>query len=89
MFVYKYSQLTDRITYRDALQKGCISEKIKIHLGQLKLLISEIMFLTKKAKDGDRVLYVGAAEGYHTAKLADMFPTLTFDLWDPGRLCPS
>lgn len=53
-------------------------------MGQLKLLISEILFLTKKSKPGNKVLYVGAAEGYHIAMLADMFPTLTFDLWDPS-----
>src|SRR4029079_14027410 len=30
-------------------------------------------------------LYVGAAAGTHIAYLADMFPYLEFDLWDPGR----
>jgi hypothetical protein len=51
-------------------------------LGQLKLLISEILFLSKKAKSGNKVVYVGAAEGFHIAYLADMFSDLTFDLYD-------
>ena len=29
-----------------------------------------------------KVVYVGAAEGYHTAYLADMFSDFKFDLWD-------
>lgn len=49
-------------------------------LGQLKLLITEIMFLVKVSKHGDKVVYVGAAEGYHSGYLADMFPDLHFDL---------
>ena len=83
MFIYKYSQLTERIPYSKIQENICVSKKL--HLGQLKLLMSEILFLTKKAEKGNKVLYVGAAEGYHISKLADMFPFLQFDLWDPGR----
>ena len=84
MFIYKYSQLEKKIPYDQILKNECNHTK-QYHLGQLKLLISEIMFLTKKSKHVNKVVYVGAAEGYHIAKLADMFPNLTFDLWDPGR----
>lgn len=85
MIVYKYSQIKDRLEYDKMKSSNCIPMEKELHLGQLKLLISEIMFLTKKASDNDLVLYVGAAEGYHIYKLAEMFPTLTFDLWDPGK----
>lgn len=86
MFIYKYSQLNKKISYNETKQINCGGIK-EYHIGQLKLLISEIMFLTKKSKPFNKVLYVGAAEGYHIAKLADMFPNLIFDLWDPGKFC--
>ncbi len=31
------------------------------------------------------VLYVGAADGYHTNYLAKLFPKLQFELWDPRK----
>lgn len=80
--VYKYSQLgNDIISYEQSL-KMCKGHR-KIHLGQLKLFFTELLFLTFYAKPGCHILYVGAAEGYHTSKLADMFPDCQFDLWDP------
>lgn len=84
MFIYKYSQLNERMPYDKMKETDCGGSK-HYHLGQLKLLISEIMFLTKKSKLATKVVYAGAAEGYHIAYLADMFPELIFDLWDPGR----
>jgi len=60
------------------------------HCGQLKLLISEIEFLTETVpllndKDKDIiVVYAGAADGYHIPFLMDLFPTITeWHLWDP------
>ncbi|QKF93553.1 mRNA cap-specific nucleoside 2-O-methyltransferase [Fadolivirus algeromassiliense] len=84
MFIYKYQQLSNRISYSEMTKTNCNISK-KIHLGQLKLLISEIMFLSKIAKKGNKVLYIGAAEGFHITKLSDMFPDLSFDLWDPRK----
>ena len=85
MVIYKYSQLEKRMGYEEMKRdQSCYTLK-GIHLGQLKLLMSEIMFLSKYAKDNNKVLYVGAASGYHITKLVDMFPTLTYDLWDPGK----
>lgn len=86
--IYKYSQLTERISYEGVKIKDPTKRrKIPQHLGQFKLLFTEIMFLTKKSNknNNNKVLYVGSAEGYHIAKLADLFPYLKFDLWDPGR----
>lgn len=95
MFIYKYEQLKGRIPYDEVdINKCPIFKKNLMHLGQLKLLMSEILFLTKitnqirknKSNLGHKVIkkvvYVGAAEGYHTAYLADMFPDFKFDLWD-------
>src|SRR3989337_580684 len=85
--IYKYSQLSndERMNYDEMRKIDCGHVGREIHLGQLKLLITELMFLSKKSEKGNKVVYVGAAEGYHTAKLADMFPQLTFELWDPGK----
>lgn len=79
--IYKYSQLYKRISFNEARKIKRINKKI--HIGQLKLLYSEILFLTKHAKNNNKVLYIGAGPGYHIAILADMFPNLNFHLWDP------
>lgn len=83
MFVYKYSQIPndDRITYRKSLEL-CRSRP-KFHFGQLKLFFTELMFLSKHSQPLDTILYIGAAPGYHINKLAELFPNLNFDLWDP------
>ena len=82
--IYKFSQLYKKISYKESKYHREISTT-KFHIGQLKLLLSEIIFLTKHSKNNNKVLYIGAAAGTHTAYLADMFPFLTFDLWDPGK----
>lgn len=59
------------------------------HCGQLKLLISEIEFLTEtvpqvKANKDIVVVYAGAADGYHITFLMDLFPQVSeWHLWDP------
>ena len=77
--IYKYSQLHNKVTDIEYVKYKVL------HLGQLKLLLSEILYLTKCASDNNKVVYVGAAAGYHIPLLADMFPNLMFDLWDPGH----
>lgn len=85
--LYKFSQLTKKMKYDAAKEKiKSISKKLpNLHLGQIKLFFSELIFLTKYYKESTKVLYVGAAEGYHISLLADFFPMLSFDLWDPGK----
>jgi hypothetical protein len=52
--------------------------------GQRKLLIAEIEFLNDVARDGDTVVYAGAACGTHITLLSDrFFPFLRFELYDP------
>lgn len=70
---------SNKITYNESLE---ICKNKNIHLGQLKLFFTELLFLTMHAKPDDTVIYVGAAPGYHTTKLADLFPKVNFDLWD-------
>ena len=64
-------------------------EKLAIHYGQLKLLISEIYFLTlygmSPIGDTVTVVYAGAAPGIHIPFLSRMFPQIDFHLYDPAR----
>ena len=60
--------------------------KTVLHLGQRKLLTSEIEFLSLYCNPGDHVVYAGAAPGTHINFLSEMlFPSLTFDLVDPAK----
>ena len=71
-------------------KKKYIKEEINmknIHHGQRKLLLSEIEFLTVeydkwKNKKDIILLYVGAAEGYHTEMLIKLFPDFEYHLYD-------
>lgn len=59
-----------------------------VHIGQRKLLLSEIQLLTKwykKYSVHPIVLYVGAAPGTHLLTLSSMFPSAYFVLYDGAR----
>ena len=56
----------------------------RIHLGQRKLLMNEIIFLTKYATLSNLIVYAGAAPGIHIPFLLELFPKLKFELWDPA-----
>ncbi len=60
-----------------------------IHLGQRKLFLSEVEFLTRVFKHRNDVkytlLYVGAAPGIHIPFLSEMFPEVSFILYDPAE----
>lgn len=77
--VTRYSQIQGRVEYVVAAEKGMSP----LHIGQFKLFFSELEFLTRHAHQADLILYVGAAEGYHTGFMANLFPQHTFHLWDP------
>lgn len=56
-----------------------------IHIGQRKLFLSELRFLTEKVDDTvgrTIVVYVGAASGQHMSLIRELFPTVTFLLFD-------
>ena len=55
------------------------------HAGQLKLLCSEIEFLTRYKGTPLTVVYAGSAPGLHIPRLARMFPEKAFVLVDPHR----
>ena len=46
------------------------------HRGQVKLMLGEIDFLTELAEEGDSIVYVGAADGFHIQWLDHMFKSL-------------
>lgn len=84
--IYKYSQLRQRIPYEKLDEySSLIKNKPVVHWGQLKLLLSEIFFITKFSDKPYNILYVGAAQGYHINHLTKMFPKNKFILWDPGN----
>lgn len=56
-----------------------------VHIGQRKLLMSEVEFLTQHGDLASIVIYVGAAPGEKMGLLSDLFPKLTFELWDPAK----
>jgi hypothetical protein len=60
----------------------------RCHLGQLKLLYSEIEFLTIASKFYDLskcvVLYIGSAPGHHIVYLQKLFPEIEWILYDPA-----
>jgi len=53
------------------------------HLGQRKLLIGEVDFLTEYYYHSDKVVYAGAGPGVHIEILATLFPKKMFYLYDP------
>ena len=87
--LYKYSQLTKKVPYEKSKK---IIETLKnkpLHWGQLKLFLSELLFLSMFNTKAYTILYVGAAEGDHIAKLAEMFFRHKFILYDPRNFSPS
>jgi hypothetical protein len=62
------------------------------HIGQRKLLITEIWFLSqynlqniKKSQNPPIIIYPGAAPGIHILYLAKLFPNVEFHLYDMSR----
>lgn len=59
----------------------------KNHRGQLKLLLSELEFLTQYARHDTLLVYAGAASGSHLLPLLILFPKLTMHLYDTADFC--
>lgn len=81
-----YRQITGRTPYTG----DKVPELVGRHLGQLKLFYSELDFLVEHGHRARLIVYVGAAEGYHTGFLAKLFPEHTWHLWDsqPFKIPP-
>ena len=56
-----------------------------IHIGQRKLLLNEIQFLTDFPAEPCLVVYAGAAPGNKTGYLSKLFPKITWLLVDPNK----
>lgn len=52
-------------------------------MGQRKLLLMEVKFLTQFTGEKFIVVYAGSSPGSHIPFLADLFPNITFHLYDP------
>lgn len=74
--------------YRPIITQDDMPEWRSTHLGQRKLLLSEIMFLSLCLDQPNTVVvYAGAAPCDHLSFLLKLFPTVSFVLVDPERWC--
>lgn len=79
------------ITYRlDKTEKGLVMPGIlsNLHLGQRKLFVTELWFLSHYLRRYDNkavVVYVGAASGAHIKILLNLFPNVEWHLYDPAK----
>lgn len=60
--------------------------KTSIHWGQRKLLCAEVEFLMQNSNGGEIVVYVGSSPGHHISFIAELFPALSFSLFDPRTM---
>ncbi len=56
---------------------------MSLHLGQRKLLLTEVNFLTNFCDLSKNIIYIGAAPGHHIEFLSYLFLDHTFYLYDP------
>lgn len=83
-FVFYLNDNFPEIPYSNKIRPDCKT----YHIGQLKLLISEIFFLTEKLEKIDDYgicIYIGSAGGFHIPILANMFPNILFMLYDGAK----
>jgi cap2 methyltransferase len=72
----KWNELSTNFPYQD----GTSSQNI--HIGQRKLLMNEVYFLTKYGHLSDTIVYAGAAHGIHIPLLSELFPKHQLILYD-------
>jgi hypothetical protein len=68
-------------------EEECSKFNMGLHIGQRKLLLNEIQFLTEMYKhdsDIEYCIYVGSAPGNKTYLLSQLFPHIKFILIDPN-----
>jgi hypothetical protein len=77
-------------TLSDTLPRTKYDSRIEIqgliHIGQRKLLMSEMDFLTDYAGSKCTVVYAGAGGGSHISALVKLFPNVEFHLYDTVQL---
>jgi hypothetical protein len=90
-----YYQLTDddliisERSPREQYRRRTQEEKKGVHWGQRKLMMSEIQFINlfwnSQNVPNPIFVYAGAAPGKHIIMLSQMFPQITFHLYDPAE----
>jgi hypothetical protein len=78
--------------YSKAAEQELFKQKANIHVGQRKLLLSEVQLLTmyyKRNTIHPTVVYVGAAPGHHIRFLHILFPKIEFILYDGAPYEPA
>jgi len=56
------------------------------HWTQRQIVVQEIEFLLQHSRQGDYVVYIGAAPGTQIPYLSELFPWLTFHLYDTSEI---
>ncbi len=87
----KFSRILD-LTKTKKYERRTNTYKPALHWGQLKLFLSEVEFLTLAvqevtANEPDKEIwfvYAGSAPGNHIIYLAELFPMIHFELYDPN-----
>lgn len=74
----------DDIKYTLPYQRGTSTFRTSTHIGQRKLFLSELQFLTDEVPDNATIIYAGAAPSNHTGYLSKLFPQIKFILVDPN-----
>jgi hypothetical protein len=85
---YKAVDTLDKIKNEFRYKPSLKLFKPSLHIGQRKLFLSELQFLTNTLKRYDvsgYVIYVGAAPSNHLYRLFTYFPNLKWILIDPSR----
>lgn len=58
--------------------------RFALHIGQRKLLLGDIEFITQHYDKSKVYVCAGAAQGFHYKSLAGLFPEFQFHLYDPS-----
>lgn len=90
---FNHYELTRKVEFSRILNMDERSEYVSrgfewkktLHWGQLKLLLTEIEFLTLYGNKKATMVYAGAAPGIHIPYLMALFKNITFDLYDPAK----
>lgn len=89
--INRYDQLNTTLKNEIFDEKSTSMVNINCHLGQRKLLLSEIEFyakcIDKKSSKQNIVIYAGSASGEHTPIILDMFQNMKFIFIDPNYHC--
>lgn len=78
--IEKVSDIDTRVPYCGEMVK-----KFSDHIGQRKLFMNELQFLTKSRGKAKYFIYAGSAPGHKTHFLSSLFPDIKFILIDPNK----